>query len=75
MFKRIYNININLKELMQIMATLTSIDAKLDAVLTALASNPNTDNTAVLAAIAALKTDVDTNVEGSAPAPATPAAS
>ncbi len=52
------------------MATLASLDAKLDVVLTAIANISTGDNSAVLAAIADLKTDVDTNVEGVAPAPA-----
>jgi hypothetical protein len=60
--------NTDQKELRKIMATLTSLDAKLNAVLTAIANISTGDNTAVLAAIAGLKTDVDTNVEGEAPA-------
>lgn len=53
-----------------IMATLDSLDKKLNAVLTAIANIATGDNTAVLAAIASLQTDVDTNVEGIAPTPA-----
>jgi len=49
------------------MATLESIELKIDALTTAVSALTPDDNTAVLAAVADLKTEVQTNVEGDAP--------